>query len=100
MQALKELALYSDIPDSSTLQDKVAQLNPYLWRQRQEKVYLETQRVYEDNIQNNPLMTSHNLLGYIDKKLANPDGEIQTDMSALGDDQKTTQFANHPYEME
>ena len=50
---------------------------------------METQRIYQEKIQNNPSLSSHNLLGYIDKKLSNPDGEIVIDMSNL----------QHPYEM-
>ena len=41
---------------------------------------LETQKIYEEKIKNNHLLNSHDLLGYIDKKLVN-NGYTFFDMS-------------------
>jgi len=60
----------------------------------------ETQKMYEEKISNNHLFTSHNLLGYIDKKLAN-NGDVIVDMSSMGNrDGQGLNFASHPYELE
>jgi hypothetical protein len=60
---------------------------------------METQRIYEDKIMNNHLLSSHNLLGYIDRKLQGVNGQITVDMSPMGNSAGLG-LAGHPYEME
>mgnify|MGYP000026144660 FL=1 len=61
---------------------------------------LEQQKIFEEKILNNQMLTGHNLLGYIDRKLQN-NGEIFVDMSSMGNiDGSGLNFAGHPYELE
>ena len=86
------MALYQNL--DPTLRERIQLMNPLSWKQKREAIFAETQKIYEQKIKNNHLLTSHNLLGYIDMKLNNPNvdqqGEATVDMSQL----------NHPYEME
>ena len=56
------------------------------WSEDDFKAALFTHKIYEDNIKRNPLMTSHDLLSFIDRKLSNPmnKGELFIDMSKGG----------------
>ena len=69
-------------------------LHPQTWKNRREAIFTESQKIYEERIRQNPLLTSHNLLGYIDSKINNPDPEMRDtvtiDMSQI----------QHPYELE
>jgi hypothetical protein len=51
---------------------------------------------------NNHLLNSHNLLGYIDRKLMSQDGStVYVDMSSMGNrDGEPPSIAGHPFEME
>ena len=82
IEAFKRCALYRDLldDDDGNLEDRVQILNPQAWKNRREKMLMETQKIYEEKIKNNHLLNSHDLLGYIDKKLIN-NGYTFFDMS-------------------
>ena len=65
------------------LKDRIGQLYPETWQARRQNLIHHTNKIYEDNILNNPFLTSHDLLGFIDRKLSNPKnkGEVFIDMS-------------------
>ena len=88
--------MHQNIQEGSTLEDRVSILHPQVWKLRREKLLIESQRIYEEKIQNNHLLTSHNLLGYIDKKLATQSGDIFIDMSSMAGNN----MGGHPYELE
>ena len=69
--------------DLTFLKDRIGQLHPETWKMRREKIMAHTKKIYEEDIKCNPLITSHDLLGLIDRKLSNPvnKGEIFVDMS-------------------
>lgn len=72
--------------DFTLLKDRIGQLHPETWKMRRERIMAHTHKIYEDNIKRNPLMTSHDLLSFIDRKLSNPmnKGELFIDMSKGG----------------
>lgn len=67
------MALYQNL--DPTLRERIQLMNPLTWKQKREAIFAETQKIYEQKIKNNHLLTSHNLLGYIDMKLNNPNAD-------------------------
>ena len=90
------MAMNQHIPEDSMLEDRISILHPQIWKLRREKLLVESQKIYEEKIQNNHLLTSHNLLGYIDKKLQSQNGDVFIDMSSMAN----TDMGGHPYELE
>lgn len=65
-------------------------------------ILYETQKAYQEKVLNNHLLNSHNLLGYIDRKLLSADGAtVKVDMSSMGNHiGRPASMAGHPYEHE
>ena len=69
--------------DIDQLKNRVGQMHPETWKLRRDKFIAHTQKIYEEKIKNNQFLTSHDLLGFIDRKLSNPfsPGEVFIEMS-------------------
>lgn len=103
VEAFKQMVLYKELPeDDIALEDSLSILHPHIWKARREKILYETQKVYQDKVLNNHLLNSHNLLGYIDRKLMSADGAtFKVDMSSMGNVVGgTPSIAGHPFELE
>lgn len=58
-------------------------MHPEAWKKRRESILKQHQIIYEQKIRTNSLVNSHNLLGYIDRKLMDYNGSIHVDMAQM-----------------
>lgn len=62
----------ADPLDMQTIFDRMQPaVSDAVWRNRRENLINEQRRIYNENLRTNELVNRHDLLGYIDRKLAN-----------------------------
>lgn len=77
-----------------------------VWRNRRENLINEQRRIYNENLRTNELVTRHDLLGYIDRKLANQvePGQVYVDLFRTFDGEEmgasNLLASAHPFEYE